>query len=67
MELSSGGDSRHWFFLGMAHWQIGDKDDARKWYDRAVNGLRKNLPTYHELRRFRAEAEELMGKPVGKS
>ena len=24
------------FFLAMAHWQLGQKDEARAWYDRAV-------------------------------
>ena len=24
------------FFLAMAHWQLGHKDEARAWYDRAV-------------------------------
>ena len=26
MELRKGGDSNDWFFLAMAHWQLGDKD-----------------------------------------
>ena len=25
------------FFLAMAHWQLGDKGEARKWHDRAVD------------------------------
>jgi tetratricopeptide (TPR) repeat protein len=49
------------FFLAMAHWQLGSKDDARKWYDQAVEGMDKYQPQNEELRRFRAEAEELMG------
>ena len=36
MELRKGGDSFDWFFLAMAHWQLGEKDEAREWYDRAV-------------------------------
>ena len=35
-ELRNGGDSFDWFFLAMAHWQLGEKDEARKWYDQAV-------------------------------
>ena len=57
-----GGDSNDWFFLAMAHWQLGEKDKAREWYDRAVQWMDKNQPTNEELRRFRAEAEELMKK-----
>jgi hypothetical protein len=45
----------------MAHWQLGNKDLARKWYDQAVSWMDKNQPTNDDLRRFRAEASELMG------
>ena len=61
MELRKGGDSFDWFFLAMAHWQLGDKGEARKWYDRAVVWLEKNQPGNEELLRFRAEAEQLLG------
>jgi hypothetical protein len=49
------------FFLAMAHWQLGAKEEARKWYDRAVAWMEKKEPKNEELRRFRAEAEKLMG------
>jgi superkiller protein 3 len=49
------------FFLAMSHWQLGEKDKAREWYDRAVQWVDKNAPTDEELRRFRAEASELLG------
>jgi tetratricopeptide (TPR) repeat protein len=61
MELRKGGDSEDWFFLAMAHWQLGDKKDARKWYDQAVQWMEKNQPKDEELVRFRTEAEELLG------
>jgi tetratricopeptide (TPR) repeat protein len=61
MELCQGGDSYDWFFLAMAHWQLDEKDNAREWYDRAVQWTDKNQPTNEELRRFRAEAAELLG------
>jgi serine/threonine protein kinase/Flp pilus assembly protein TadD len=60
MELSKGGNSFDWFFLGMAHWQLGEKDKAREWYDRAAEWMDKNQPTNEELLRFRAEAAELL-------
>jgi hypothetical protein len=44
----------------MAHWQLGDRDEARKWYDRAVAWMEKHQPKNEELRRFRTEAEELL-------
>lgn len=56
-----GGDSFRWFFLAMAHWQVGHKDQARKWYGRAAEWADKNLPADAQLRRFRAEAAELLG------
>jgi tetratricopeptide (TPR) repeat protein len=59
--LGSPGDSLEWFPLAMAHWQLGHKEEARKWYDQAVAWMDKNQPTNQELRRFRAEAAELLG------
>ena len=62
MELRKGGDSHDWFFLAMAHWQLGQKDDARKWYDQAVAGMEKQRASQQEeLKRFRAEAAQLLG------
>jgi serine/threonine protein kinase/tetratricopeptide (TPR) repeat protein len=60
MELRKGGDSLDWFFLAMAHWQLGEKEKARTWYDRAVQWMDKNQPNDEELRRFRAEAADLL-------
>jgi uncharacterized protein HemY len=55
------GDAYQWFFLAMAHWQLGAKDKAREFYDQAVQWMDKNQPTNEELLRFRAEAAELLG------
>ena len=60
MELGKGGDSTDWFFLAMAHWQLGDKTQARSWYDKAVPWMEKNQPKNEELIRFRAEAAALL-------
>jgi Tetratricopeptide repeat/WD domain, G-beta repeat len=49
------------FFLAMAHWQLGQQDEARKWYDRAVPWMEKHKPRDEELGRFRTEAAELLG------
>src|SRR5262249_14075756 len=59
MELRKGGDSNDWFFLAMAHWQLGEKDKAREWYHRAVQWMEKNQPTDAYLGRSGAEAGEL--------
>ena len=49
------------FFLAMTHWQLGSKEEARKWYDQAVQWMEKNAPENGELRHFRAEAAKLLG------
>jgi hypothetical protein len=51
------------FFLAMAHWQIGHKDEARRWYEKAVSWMEKSKPNDDELRRFRAEATTVLGLP----
>jgi hypothetical protein len=45
----------------MAHWQLGKKEEACKWNDKAVAWMEKNRPKDEELKLFRAEAEELLG------
>jgi tetratricopeptide (TPR) repeat protein len=66
MVLANGqGESANSFLLAMAHWRLGDKEQARKWYGRAVQWMEKNQLPREELRqellRFRAEATELLG------
>ncbi|MBI3408129.1 MAG: tetratricopeptide repeat protein [Planctomycetes bacterium] len=53
------------FFLAMAHWQLGNKEEARTWHDRAIQWMDKNRPHDEELRRFRAEAAELLKNESG--
>ena len=49
------------FFLAMAHWQLGDKDKAREWFDKSVQWIeKKGKKDNAELKRFRAEAAELL-------
>jgi serine/threonine protein kinase/Tfp pilus assembly protein PilF len=48
------------FFLSMAHWQLGHKQQARKEYEQALEWMEKKEPKNEELRRFRAEAEGLL-------
>ncbi len=54
-------ESWNTFFLAMAHWQLGNKEEARKWYDQGAAWMDENQPKNEELRRFRAEAVELLG------
>jgi eukaryotic-like serine/threonine-protein kinase len=60
LDNPKGGDAGQWFFLAMAHWQLGEKDKAREWYARAAEWTDKHQPNNEDLRRFRAEAAELL-------
>ncbi len=61
MELREGGDSWDWFLLAMAHEKLGDKEQARKWHDRAIQWMEKNKVEDQELSAFRAESAQLLG------
>jgi serine/threonine protein kinase/Flp pilus assembly protein TadD len=54
------GSSFNTFFLAMAYWQIGNRDEARRWYDTAVRWMEQNDPGNEELLRFRTDAAGLM-------
>jgi tetratricopeptide (TPR) repeat protein len=61
IKLRSGGDPFDALFLAMAHRQLDHNDEARKWYDRAIELSNKNESENKELIRFRSEAAELLG------
>jgi serine/threonine protein kinase/tetratricopeptide (TPR) repeat protein len=61
MKLGGGGDGYDWFFLATAHWRLDERKEARAWFDRAVQWMDKSMPDNAELRRFRAEAEAMLG------
>ena len=44
----------------MAHWQMGDKDEARKLYGQVIQWIDKNPPEDKKLARARREAETLL-------
>ncbi len=52
-------------FLAMTQWQLGQKEEARKSYKKAVEWIQKNQPDNERLRRFRSEAAELLGISEG--
>ena len=62
MELRKGGNGSDWFVLAMAHWQLGDKDKAAQWYERAVGWMEKTRADGRILRHVRAEAAALLGR-----
>ncbi|MGH7176291.1 MAG: tetratricopeptide repeat protein, partial [Tepidisphaeraceae bacterium] len=55
VQLQNGGRAADFFFLAMAHWQLGNKEEASKWYERAVAWMDENQPRNEDLRRFRTE------------
>jgi tetratricopeptide (TPR) repeat protein len=68
MELRQRGDAFDWYFLAMAEWQRGNKEEARNWYDKADQWINENQKALQgaprnaaELKRFRTEASELLG------
>ncbi len=67
-QLGPAGNPSGWFFLAMACRQKAEEEKARSWYDKAVQWMDKNLRWMDktrlqddELRRFRDEAEALLG------
>jgi tetratricopeptide (TPR) repeat protein len=47
--------------LAMTHWQLGDQEKARSWYDKAVAWMDENAKLVNEeVRRFQAEAANLL-------
>ena len=61
MDLRAGGDATDWYFVAMAHWQLGRHEEARKWYAKAVEWMNENQSKSDELQRFRVVATELIG------
>jgi tetratricopeptide (TPR) repeat protein len=51
---------RDQFILATAYSKLGNKIEARAWYDKAVEWMDKSQPKNEELLRFRAEAAELL-------
>ncbi len=63
MPLRDGGDCGDWFFLAMVQWQLGDKAQARQWYDKADLWMATHQhPSWPPLR---SEAAELMKMESG--
>jgi serine/threonine protein kinase/Flp pilus assembly protein TadD len=63
LPLHAGGDSFDFFFLAMAHWHLGAKDQARQWYDKGLTWMHGNQWQGGELPLFQAEAAALLGVP----
>ena len=61
MILRGGGDAFDRFFLAMTHWHLDQREEARTWYDKAVQWMDTNQPEDDELRYFRVGATLLIG------
>ena len=61
-ELDKGTDPADFFFLAMAHWKRGEKDEAGRLFQQGVALANKGTAT-REQRMFWAEAAKLVGKP----
>ncbi len=62
IKRQKGGDAYDHFFLAMAQWHLGRKDDARSWFDKGVAWTLANRPGDILLLNFWAEAAELLGR-----
>jgi tetratricopeptide (TPR) repeat protein len=49
-------------FIAMARWQLGERDEARRGYEKALEWM-KSRPNDEELGRFRSEADALLRPP----
>jgi serine/threonine protein kinase len=58
--LGRGGNSSDWLFRAMAHWQLGEKEAARSWFDKADKELKKFEYPPQEESRWLAEAADVL-------
>jgi len=56
-----GGNANHWIFLAMALERRGEHEEARQWFDKAVEWMAKQEFPDPDLPRYRAEAAALLG------
>jgi len=56
-------DPTNFFFLAMAHWRRGDKDQARSFFERGARLASARLANNPEWRMFWAEAAGVLGQP----
>ena len=64
-ELGGGGTSFDFFFLAMAWWRQGDREQAHHWYLRGNAWMEEHNPDHEGLVRFREEATALLdSRPI---
>ena len=62
-ELDHGTKPLDFFFLSMAHWKRGERDQADRFFQQAVDAASKRPSVSLETKMFWAEAAQLLGKP----
>jgi tetratricopeptide (TPR) repeat protein len=60
-QLPRGTNAYNYLFLAMSHWQLGNQEQARPWYDKSVQWISDRDVANEELLRFQKEAESLLG------
>lgn len=60
-DLGPGGGAFEWFLLATAHAQLGRKDEARRWYDKAVAWMEERGEKSEARVAQRAEVARLLG------
>jgi tetratricopeptide (TPR) repeat protein len=61
MLLRKGSSGPDWFYLAMAYWQVGEKEEARRWYAKAVSWVKANPMDQREFLELSAEAARQLG------
>ena len=61
-DLSAGGQGFDFFYLAMAHWQLGEKNQAGRLYDQGVAWMQKNGQCNQELQAIQHEAKALLDR-----
>ncbi len=61
MKLRNGGDSFDWFFMALIDVKSARKDQAKVWYEKAVQWYQQYRPLDIELQRFHVEAARALG------
>jgi tetratricopeptide (TPR) repeat protein len=57
------GSASEAFFLARVHWRLGEKDEARRWYDKGIRWAKESEPAWFEdLVSDQSETEALLGR-----
>jgi tetratricopeptide (TPR) repeat protein len=59
-ELRSSDQAFDWLYIAMSHQQLGEFDEARRWYDKAMETIRETNNTDAELLSLADQAEGML-------